>query len=216
MKRGVFAIAVLAAAAVMTACAGGKKTVEFDPQESCLFLSDAGTVTAVTVETFDGGSYSEEELKASTEEYLAAFNGADAGLGAGQAAPAELEECTLGEGSARLKIRFADAGQYLRFMKEYPDEESAIRIKKLDVVPVPEGVTKGYIVGASFTEADGKKKSVSAGDIMEKTKLYVAAVEGPALIVTEGAVRYVSSGAAVTGTNQVQTGGDGVAYIVFE
>ncbi len=213
MKRA--AITAMALAAVLAAgCARiQNKSDAFDPDESCLYVAAEGTVTAVTVEHYDSGDYSEEELKASTEEYLAAFNGADEGSGGDMAA--ELEECTLGDGIARLRIRFSDAAQYLRFMKEYPDEESAIQVKKLDVVPVPEGVKKGYIVGASFTEAGSGNKSIAAGDIMEKTKMSVIAVEGPAVVYTGGTIRYVSSGAAVSG-NRAETDGSETAYIVFE
>ena len=60
---------------------------------------------------------------------------------------AEITECTVKDGTAKLLITFPDAEEYLRFAAEYPDEESGIQVESLDVVSVQDGVEKGYIVG---------------------------------------------------------------------
>ena len=51
---------------------------------------------------------------------------------------------------------------------------------------------------------------------MKQSKLYVAAVEGPALIQTDGTVVYISTDVEQVGTNMVQTPADGMSYIVFK
>ena len=82
--------------------------------------------------------------------------------------------------------------------EEYPDTESGVRIESLDVVSVPDGVEKGYIVGSTFYKAGDENTEVSAVDITKQKKLYVVCVKGSAKIQTDGQVRYVSEGVTLT------------------
>ena len=104
------------------------------------------------------------------------------------------------DGTAKLLIKFPDPEEYLRFAKEYPDTESGIRIESLDVVSVPDGVEKGYIVGSTFYKAGDENTEVSAVDITKQRKLYVVCVKGSAKIQTDGQVRYVSEGVTLNGS----------------
>ncbi len=89
---------------------------------------------------------------------------------------AEITECTVKDGTAKLLITFSDAEEYLRFAAEYPDEESGIQVESLDVVSVQDGVEKGYIVGSKFYKAGDEKTEVSAVDITKQKKFYVVCV----------------------------------------
>ena len=101
-------------------------------------------------------------------------------------------------------------------MEQYPDEESKVQVTNLDITTVTDGVTKGYIVGETFTKTSGDGKTVGADEVMKQTKLYVAAVEGAALIQTDGTIQYISEGVTVVGTNMIQTPEDEVSYVVFK
>ena len=51
---------------------------------------------------------------------------------------------------------------------------------------------------------------------MKQSKLYVAAIDGAALLQTDGAIQYISEGVSVVGTNLIQTPEDEVSYVVFK
>ncbi len=201
---------VALAASILTACSG-QSAPAFVPTESSLYITSEGKVTSATVETYEADYYGAEELKAFVEEVLADFNAS-----AGESSTASVKECTLADGTAKLLIDFANADAYLDFMEQYPDEESAIRVTDLDITTVSDGVAKGYLVGKSFTKLAKEQTTVAADEVMKQSKLYVAAIEGAALIQTDGSIQYISEGVSVVGTNMIQTPEDEVSYVVFK
>ena len=203
---------MVASAALLTACSG-QSAPAFAPTESSLYITREGKVTSATVETYEADYYSADELKAFIEEVLADFNAAG---GDSSAKSASVKECTLAEGTAKLLIDFQDADAYLDFMEQYPDEESAIQVADLDITTVSDGVTKGYLVGKSFIKLAKEQTTVAADEVMKQSKLYVAAVDGAALIQTDGNIQYISEGVSVVGTNMIQTPEDEVSYVVFK
>lgn len=203
-------ILVMAAAmVVLSGCAGGTAPA-FEPTQSSLYITGEGMVTSATVETYEADYYQAEELRAFVEEILTEWGGS------GDSAKASVNECTFAEGTAKLLIDFKNPDAYLDFMEEYPDDESMIQVKSLGVTTVSDGIAKGYLVGDSFYQLDKEKKEVNADEVMKQSKLNVAAVEGPALIQTDGTIVYVSTDVEVVGTNLVQTPAEGMSYIVFK
>ena len=187
MKKGQTAAAILLLSLALNGCGGGNGTTAFAPTESSLYVTKEGTVTSADVESYENDYYSADELKAYAEEMLGVF---ESGNQSGSSEKkAEIAECTVKDGTAKLLITFPDAEEYLRFAEEYPDTESGIRIESLDVVSVPDGVEKGYIVGSTFYKAGDENTEVSAVDITKQKKLYVVCVKGSAKIQTDGQVR---------------------------
>lgn len=201
------------ATAILTACSG-QSAPAFTPTESSLYITSEGKVTSATVETYEADYYSADELKAFIEELLVDFN-ASAG-GDSTAMAVSVKECTLADGTAKLLMDFQNADTYLDFMEQYPDEESPIQVADLDITTVSDGVTKGYLVGKSFTKLAKEQTKVAADEVMKQSKLYVAAIDGSALIQTDGNIQYISEGVSVVGTNRIQTPGDEVSYVVFK
>ena len=193
---------------MLTACTGSGPQ-PFAPTESGLYITSEGVITSATIETYEADYYSEAELKASVEEVLADFSGAETGL-------AKVKECKLADGTAKLLIDFKTPDAYLEFMEEYPDEESPIQVKELDVATVSDGIARGYLVGKRFYHLAKEVKETAADEVMKQSKLYVAAVEGPALIQTDDSIVYISTDVEVTGTNTVRTPAEGMSYIVFK
>ena len=180
MKKGQTAAAILLLSLALNGCGGGNGTTAFAPTESSLYVTKEGTVTSADVESYENDYYSADELKAYAEEMLGVF---ESGNQSGSSEKkAEIAECTVKDGTAKLLITFPDAEEYLRFAEEYPDTESGIRIESLDVVSVPDGVEKGYIVGSTFYKAGDENTEVSAVDITKQKKLYVVCVKGSAKI----------------------------------
>lgn len=213
MKKGQTAAAILLLSLALNGCGGGNGTTAFAPTESSLYVTKEGTVTSADVETYENDYYSADELKAYAEEMLGVF---ESGNQSGSSEKkAEIAECTVKDGTAKLLIKFPDAEEYLRFAKEYPDTESGIRIESLDVVSVPDGVEKGYIVGSTFYKAGDENTEVSAVDITKQKKLYVVCVKGSAKIQTDGQVRYVSEGVTLNGSMAETPEGE-TSYIIFK
>ena len=141
MKKGQTAAAILLLSLALNGCGGGNGTTAFAPTETSLYVTKEGTVTSADVESYENDYYSADELKAYAEEMLGVF---ESGNQSGSSEKkAEIAECTVKDGTAKLLITFPDAEEYLRFAEEYPDTESGIRIESLDVVSVPDGVEKG-------------------------------------------------------------------------
>ena len=203
-------ILLMAAVSAVLAGCSGDAAPAFAPTQSSLYITSEGVVTSATVEKYEADYYSADELKASVEEILSVF-----GNGEG-AAPASVKECTMADGTAKLLIEFKSPDSYMDFMAEYPDTESAIQISELDVTTVSDGIAKGYLVGESFYHLAKETKEVTADEVMKQSKLYVAAVEGPALIQTDGTIVYISTNVELAGANQVQTPAEEMSYIVFK
>ncbi len=210
MQHKKLVLGVALATAILTACSG-QSVPAFAPTESSLYITSEGKVTSATVETYEADYYGTDELKAFVEEVLADFNAS-----AGESSTAAIKECTLADGTAKLLIDFQSAEAYLDFMEQYPDEESAIQVTDLDITTVSDGVTKGYLVGKTFTKLAKEQTTVAADEVMKQSKLYVAAIDGAALIQTDGTIQYISEGVSVVGTNTIQTPEDEVSYVVFK
>ena len=65
-------------------------------------------------------------------------------------------------------------------------------------------------------KADGKREAVETSKVTRESKMYVAAVEGAALIRTDGEIVYVSDNVTEITENGVRTPKEGTAYIVFK
>ena len=69
------------------------------------------------METYENDYYSADELKAYAEEMLGVF---ESGNQSGSSEKkAEIAECTVKDGTAKLLITFPDAEEYLRFVLQY-------------------------------------------------------------------------------------------------
>lgn len=212
MKKGQTAAAILLLAFALNGCGGGVGKTAFAPTETSLYVTKEGTVTSADVEICENDYYSADELKAYAQEMLDAFESEN--QSGSSEKKAAITECTVKDGTAKLLITFPDAEEYLRFAAEYPDEESGIQVESLDVVPVQDGVEKGYIVGSNFYKAGDEKTEVSAVDITKQKKFYVVCVTGSAKLQTDGAIQYVSEGVTLNG-NTAETPEGETSYIIF-
>lgn len=217
MKLNKYIILTAAIAVLATGCGSkAETTASFSPTESSIYVTREGKITSATVEKYENDYYTAEELKASAEEDLEAING-PAGAAADnstQEKPAAVSECSVKDGTIKLLIDFKDANTYLQYLDTFTDEEDET-VKNLDITTVADGLTKGYLVDETFTKP-GENKEISSQEVMKQSDLYVAAVEGAALIQPEGKIQYISKNVTMVDGNMVHTSGDGVSYIVFK
>ena len=213
MKLRKVAAALIAVVVLAGGCSREGET-EFKPVENSLYITSEGVITSATIETYTEDYYDADEMKEETETVLGAFN--QAAGGGTDPAPVTLTECSMEGGTARMQMEFRDPASYLKFMEEYPDEWSTVQLESIDIVPVPDGILKGYLVGADFKKANAEGKPVQADEVTKQNKMFVAAVTGTALIQTDGAIQDVSDQVEVIGKNQVRTPSEGVSFIVFK
>lgn len=217
MKFGKLTLAMALAALWLGGCGkqGAPKAAEFTPQESCLYLTEDGGLISASVEPYEAGYYTAEELEAYVKDALLAFNGAD---GAGEEAQAaQFYSCVFDETNktASLLIDFKDADTFLRFQEAYPEGEDRLSVERLELLSAAEAKEKGYLDGA-FVTADGQKKAVPAGDLTKKSSYHAAVIQGNGKIETEGTLLYVSEGVTVTGENQAEIMGDQMVCLIYK
>lgn len=218
MKLNKYIMLTAAIAVLATGCGNkAETTAPFSPTESSIYVTREGKITSATVEKYENDYYTAEELKASAEEDLEAING-PAGAAAADSSTQEklavVSECSVKDGTIKLLIDFKDANTYLQYLDTFTDEEDET-VKSLDVTTVADGLSKGYLVDETFTKP-GENKEISSQEVMKQSDLYVAAVEGAAMIQPEGKIQYISKNVTVVDGNMVHTSGDGVSYIVFK
>ena len=116
MKKMKAVLAVLITAGILAGCAGRGGTSTFEPKSSGIFVTDAGTFSTATVETYDNQDYyNEEEWKNFLEENVAAYN-AEHGEGA-----VTLQTCSLKEGTASMIFDYATGSDLAQFTALYED-----------------------------------------------------------------------------------------------
>ena len=97
----------------LNGCGGGNGTTAFAPTESSLYVTKEGNRYQRRCGDFTRMNYySADELKAYAEEMLGVF---ESGNQSGSSEKkAEIAECTVKDGTAKLLITFPDAEEYLR------------------------------------------------------------------------------------------------------
>ena len=150
-------------------------------------MTDAGTFSTATVETYDDQDYyNEEEWKTFLEENVASYN-AEHGEGA-----VALQSCSLKDGTASMIFDYATGSDLAQFTALY--EDTANSVNSIDIIPVAQALEEAGTAGTIFIKtADGK--TASTDEIAKKTDYHVVAVDGgPVKIQTEGKIMYTSDG----------------------
>ena len=205
MKKIVKGILLLAAAAaVVTGCSrigmGGAEA----PTENSVYVAGDGSVRWASVETYQQGSYTEDELKNSAGQKIIDFNS-----GLGKAASYENAE-----GSEKLPVAIVteyDApGRLIEFAQEIGDYN--VPFTQLDTGRV--AAMSGELAEVSFQ--DEKGKAVDQETALKDGQSMVVKAAGQGVIVTEKKIQYVSEGCVLKDSNRVQTSGEGTSYIILK
>ena len=198
MKKMKAVLAVLITAGILAGCAGRGGTSTFEPKSSGIFVTDAGTFSTATVETYDNQDYyNEEEWKNFLEENVAVT----------------LQTCSLKEGTASMIFDYATGSDLAQFTALY--EDTANQVNSIDIIPVAQALEEAGAAGTIFVKtADGK--TASTDEIAKKTDYHVVAVDGgPIKLQTEGKIMYTSDGVKLNSSFIAEIS-EGKNYIIFK
>lgn len=216
MKRIRILALALTAAVLAAGCAGAGKLGGGTPTENSVVIEKDGSVKWASVETYDKGDYTEEELNTWIEKKISDFN---ASLGKTAAArntegfeklPVALVSASLGSGKAATVTEYDTAGRLVEFAREIGDYN--VTFTSLETGRI--AVLGQELEGVSFKDVKGG--AVNAGDVVSDGQSMFVKAEGHGVIKTEKKVLYISDGCVLRDANTVETPAEGNGYIILD
>ena len=217
MKKIVKGILLLAAsAAVVTGCSRIGMGGVAEPTENSVYVAGDGSVRWASVETYQQGDYTEDELKTWAGQKISDFN---SGLGkaasyenteGSEKLPAAMVSARIGNETATLVTEYDTPGRLIEFAQEIGDYN--VPFTQLDTGRV--AAMSGELKDASFK--DEKGKAVDQETALKDGQNLVVKAAGKGVIVTEKKIQYVSDGCVLKDSNRVQTSGEGTSYIILK
>lgn len=166
-KTRIFLLGIMAA--LLTGC--GRLA---DADSNTIEIDKGGSISEVSVEKFEKGQLSENELETFVKQSIADYN-AKAGKDT-----IELDKFKVKENTARVQMSYKSWRDYQKF-HQVP----------VYVGNVPSALIAGHTFDGSFLDAKGA--AVPAGKIAGLDKKYrVAAVSEAVTVIVPGEIRYVS------------------------
>ncbi len=217
MKKIVMGILLLAAAAVALAgCSRIGMGGAAEPTENSVYVAGDGSVRWASVETYQQGDYTENELKTSAGQKISNFN---SGLGkaasyenteGSEKLPVAMVSARIEKGTATLVTEYDTPGRLIEFAQEIGDYN--VPFTQLDTGRV--AAMSGELTDVSFK--DEKGKAADQGTALKEGQSMVVKAAGQGVIVTEKKIQYVSDGCVLKDSNRVQTSGEGTSYIILK
>lgn len=168
------------------------------------------------METYQQGSYTEDELKNSAGQKIIDFN---SGLGkaasyenaeGSEKLPVAIVSASMGNGTATLVTEYDAPGRLIEFAQEIGDYN--VPFTQLDTGRV--AAMSGELAEVSFQ--DEKGKAVDQETALKDGQSMVVKAAGQGVIVAEKKIQYVSEGCVLKDSNRVQTSGEGTSYIILK
>lgn len=205
---------------IMVLALAGCSSVKFEPTESSIFVKKDKTVVSaemVSVDNseFDTPRYDENEMKTFLEAAVKEYNKEACGQDFAYAKDTKealnisIEEFKVENKVAAARLNYASSEDYLKFN----GTEDSGSVKDLIIGTVADGISSGLDF-SGMVNADGSAAGVE--EIQKNTKYSLVAITGPARMMVEGKVRYMSSGVTLADESTVVTSGDETVYIIFK
>ncbi|MCJ7836227.1 hypothetical protein MUB23_12615 [Cuneatibacter sp. NSJ-177] len=205
---------------IMVLALAGCSSVKFEPTESSIFVKKDKTVVSaemVSVDNseFDTPRYDENEMKTFLETAVKEYNKEACGQDFAYAKDTKealnisIEEFKVENKVAAARLNYASSEDYLKFN----GTEDSGSVKDLIIGTVADGISSGLDF-SGMVNADGSAAGVE--EIQKNTKYSLVAITGPARMMVEGKVRYMSSGVTLADESTVVTSGDETVYIIFK
>lgn len=211
------AAAAVAAAGLSVAvwgCSGG--AVNLNIQESCVVVKKDGGVQWASVEHYQEGSYTQEEMLSFARERVSAYNASQGyeesaeNKDGSEALPVAVVSGTLENGVATLLTAYDKPERLLEFAQEIGDEN--VPFTSLSTGTVDS--LKADLEALSWKDIKGSE--TAQADAFKNGSALVIKAEGQGIIKTEKKIRCASQNCTLQDANTVQTAPEGISYIIME
>lgn len=179
MKKKLLAVAVVCAAVLMLGgCEGlsGKTIKGPETQESCLYVTKDGKLQWVSVETYEGGSYSKDELLDFASEKIKEYNEANGTESSKE--PVTLVSGSLENGKAVLITAYDNGESLVDFANEIGDDTMPFTEIKTGTPEELSDDLKGAGVDYEAALASGSLVVVLQGEGMVQTEADLLDADG--------------------------------------
>ena len=214
-KIGYRLLTLVTAAVLMTGCAGLGSSGGAKPTETSVMIEKDGSVRWQSVETYEAGDYTEEEMTAFLEQRISDYN-SSLGKAASsrnsegeQKLPVALVSVSLESGKAYSVTEYDAANRLVEFAQEIGDYNvtfSALESGRAAVMGQ-------QMEGVSFLDEKGKAADSAA--VLSDGQRIVVKAEGPGIIKAEKKIMYVSEGCELRDSSTVKTPEEGTSFIVI-
>lgn len=195
MKKKLLAAAVVTAVLMLGGCEGlsAKNAKGPETEESCLYITKDGSIQWVSVEHYEGGSYSKEELLDFASEKIKEYNEAKGTQNSKE--PVTLVSGSLENGKAVLITSYDSGESFVDFAGETGD----------DTMPFAEVKTG--------TPEELSEELKAAG--IEIHGSFAVVLQGEGMVQTEGKILDADGSCTVNDGHFIKTG-SGTSVIVTE
>ncbi len=205
MKKGLVLAAILTAGAVLAGCSRSGAGDGLLTQ-NCLLVDGSGGVSWMSVESYEGGQYSEEEMVGSAKEVLDRYNASIGVPGAVSFVSGELKD-----GSASLVTAYDTPARLLDFAAEIGDYNMPFTLLETGTA----AALGTELSGSGIALENTSGKTVETAKALSDADSLVVKAEGSGLVRGENKIQYVSSGCSLRDAYTAQTAEEGISYIIF-
>ena len=185
------------------------------PTENSVYVAGDGSVRWASVETYQQGSYTEDELKNSAGQKIIDFN---SGLGkaasyenaeGSEKLPVAIVSASMGNGTATLVTEYDAPGRLIEFAQEIGDYN--VPFTQLDTGRV--AAMSGELAEVSFQDEKGRRWT--RRQLLGTDRAWWLRLRTGRHCDGEK-IQYVSEGCVLKDSNRVQTSGEGTSYIILK
>lgn len=205
MKKAKTALAVLIMGLMLSGCSPMSSDTGSTPTQSSIYITGDGIISSVLVEPSDQEYYDQEELKASIQKEVEAYN-----TELGRTA-VTLSSCTLGSGKATAWFQYENGSDLCAFTKQM--EDTANQAQELSVSTVDQGLSDR---DSGLLWKKGRNGAQVSGSTVRKNGDWkLITVDGTVRIQTEDKIQYYSGNVSLLDGHTADIGG-GTAYLIFK
>ncbi|MBE5858808.1 MAG: hypothetical protein E7301_01605 [Butyrivibrio sp.] len=181
--------------ALIFACGcGSGATSKLDT--SSVAIKKDGSVESIIIDEFDKDYYDIDGLNEMTEEEVVSFNSIN---GEGSVSVASLDQKNS---TVKMKLLFKDASSYAHFNSE-----------TLIYQTVSEAKAGGQTIATDLVDKDGNP--AGAEEIASLENEHVIITSNKTTVVCPYKIKYISSGAGITGSNMADLSGTDAESLVY-
>lgn len=190
---------IIALMVVLTACMLGGCSQTIDANVSTIFIEKKGHVSGVVVEDFSQSYYDQAQLQEMIADEVNDYNAF-----AGEES-VTVERISVENNVAKLIMKYKNWQDYKTFNEV-----------ELFVGTIEEAIEAGYTMKVTLKDSKDEAKEIGEQELINMQDKKIVISDESLHIKVYGKVKYMSSGATLTDSQEADTYNvDGLSYIVF-